>query len=712
MASIIEINIVGDARKYKNAVGQAEGATSKLTKSILGAGAITATAFAGAGVALFAIGNQFDQQKNIIIEGTGATGAALESLIQQSKDVLATVPESGEIVSGAIADVNTFFGQTGDQLEGSTRSFLEFARVTKVDVGDAIGATDAILTQFGETGANLDEVLGDLTRVSQATGAPMSQLLSQLETFGPTFANAGFSVEETASIFGQLEQAGVNVTRIGPALNKFFRDTAANGEDPRVALEGMVTAIADAETSADALNLATDAFGSEGAQRLSNAIRSGNFDLEDYNGLLGEGAGLVGEQAAATETFSQKLSTFKNQILVALAPAAEVVFTAVGDAIDDLQPYIDKFGVWFAEQLPIWIENLQAFFKKWGPIVIGAVKAVVDFISDNWPTISEIINTAVDVITTAFNDFLIPAAEYLLEAFEFVRAWVEENWPTISEVITTVIDTISGVITFFVDQVTLIWSLFGDDIISTIEIAWTFVQEFISGAFDIITGVYNVFKGLFTGDWSLLWNGVTSIFTGAWSIAQASITAAFDLLAVGLGIILDGIKAAITGTWDSVVTEVSGLGSRIATAAVGIFDGIKDAFKAAINFVINAWNNLSFTLPSIDLGLFGTSPSFTISTPDIPQLATGGALFAPRLVVLGDNPGAGTGDPEIAAPQSFIAAAVTDGIRNAGGGGTTINVQSQFVDSAAFTKAALDSVRHTEARNGSRFLAPSAVGAG
>ncbi|MGB0890575.1 MAG: phage tail tape measure protein, partial [Solirubrobacterales bacterium] len=273
-SSTLTVRILGNASDAIKEVGRLNSVIGTLGKGALLAGGALGAAGLAAGTALFAIGNEFNNIENTIIKGTGATGAALDSLIDQSRDVLQTVPDSGQVVAGALADVNTFFGQTGDTLEESTRLFLDFARVTDADLTTAIGGLDAAFTQFGESPDNLNEALGDFTRISQATGAPVDQLIGQLETFGPTFANAGFSIEETTAIFGQLEQAGVNVTRIGPALNKFFRDTAANGEDPRVALEGMVTAIADAETSADALNLATEAFGSEGAQRLSNAIRS------------------------------------------------------------------------------------------------------------------------------------------------------------------------------------------------------------------------------------------------------------------------------------------------------------------------------------------------------------------------------------------------------------------------------------------------------
>lgn len=715
--STITVRILGNAQNAITEVGRLDSALGKLGKGALLAGGALGAAGLAAGTALFAIGNEFDQLENTIIKGTGATGDALEDLIAQSKDVLQTVPDSSGVVGQALADVNTFFGQTGDTLEESTRLFLDFSRVTGADLTTSIGALDAAFTQFGESPDNLNDALGDFTRISQATGAPIDKLLGQLETFGPLFANAGFSIEETTAIFGQLEQAGVDVTRVGPALNKFFRDAAAAGEDPRAALEGIVSEIGSAATAADALNLATEAFGAEGAQRMTNAIRSGNFDLEDFNDLLGDGAGLVSEQAEATETFGQKLSELKNRVFVALAPAAEVVFEAIGNAIDDLEPYIEQFGVWFAEQLPGWIETVQQIIQKWGPIVIGVIRGFVGFIVDNWPTVSRIINGVIDAVVFTFEEVLAPAAEFLIdEVFQPIFDWVEENWPTIESIIVGTLEFIGETIEVFVDLAIGFWNLFGDEIMAVVEIAFEFISTYIDGAFQVVTGIFNTFKGLFTGDWDLMWSGIAGIFEGYWTIASGIIEGAFDLLLVYIGGILDGIEAAITTVWDNVVEEVSGLGGRIADAAIGIFDGVKDAFIGAINFIIDGWNGLSFSVPSIPTP-FGDIGGFTVGTPDIPRLATGAAVFSPMLAVVGDNAGAYR-DPEIVAPQSFIRDAVDQALTarfgNSAGGTVTrnFNIDATYGDERDLYRAFLNGERNEEALNGDRFLTASAVGAG
>ena len=164
--------------------------------------------------------------------------------------------------------------------------------------------------------------------------------------------------------------------------------------------------------------------------------------------------------------------------------------------------------------------------------------------------------------------------------------------------------------------------------------------------------------------------------------------------------ILDAIVAIITGTWDSVVDEVGGLGGRITSAASGIFDGVKDAFRSAINFIIDGWNNLSFSLPSIPTP-FGDIGGYTISTPNIPRLATGGVIHSPMLAIVGDNPQAYR-DPEIVTPQSTMAETFRKVLAETGGvtsGSLTINANG-YTDAAALARDVDDAQRRRDALHG------------
>ena len=392
----VNVAITGDAKKFRKALKQSEDDLGKFEK--IGGKAFGALKTAGIGMAVgvgtafIKAGLDFQKMEKVLIQGTGASGEALEDLKEQATDVMKTVPESAETIANTIADVNTHLGLTGDELEDTSKLFLDFARVAEVDVSSAIGALDAQLTQFGLSAGDSEEVLGDLLRISQATAVPMDKLLSQMETFGPIFANANFSAEETAALLGQLEQGGVDLTRVGPALNKFFRDAAKNGKKPQEALKDTVKAIENAPSTTEALNIATAAFGAEGAQRMVSVIQSGNFDLEEFNGLLGEGTGIVDDQAAATATLSDKFNVLKNKVLAELGPVAVKIMDQMMVAMDALIPIIDNI-----------VQGIKEFFQSeaWSFIsekIGGMIDDIVAKVEFMWEQISLI----VDLIKAVF----------------------------------------------------------------------------------------------------------------------------------------------------------------------------------------------------------------------------------------------------------------------------------------------------------------------
>lgn len=96
-----------------------------------------------------------------------------------------------------------------------------------------------------------------------------------------------------------------------------------------------------------------------------------------------------------------------------------------------------------------------------------------------------------------------------------------------------------------------------------------------------------------------------------------------------------GDGGGVLGKLYDIVSTVGGMGATITSKAAGMWDGIGTAFKGVINNMIGWWNNLSFSVDIPDK-IPGLPPSFTISTPNIPYLATGGIVTRPTLAVVGE----------------------------------------------------------------------------
>ena len=283
-------------------------------------------AAAGVAVASFAAaaGRDWDKARDTIVQGTGATGEALDELLESFKNLAGTVAgTSNESVASALADVSTKFKLSGKELEELTTQTLKakqaFGEFEIEDFGRA-------LTVFGE---GADEAAGRLDlfgTIAKDTGAPINKLISDIQTFGPVTKNLGLNIHETSVFFGKLHESGIDLTRVMPGLNQAMRKAAREGvTDLRGHLDDVIKSIKNAEDSTEALNIAQETFGAEGAQRMISAIRSGVLpslsDLsEHYTDVIGH------TNAAYDETVSlgDQFLALKNKALAIVGPIGDV----------------------------------------------------------------------------------------------------------------------------------------------------------------------------------------------------------------------------------------------------------------------------------------------------------------------------------------------------------------------------------------------------
>ena len=197
---------------------------------------------------------------------------AVAALQGQSRN-LEVVPDN-PVVARALADIAT--------LGGSPRS--------------AAGA----LTGFGVAGeADVFAGLNIATLQGLSAGVDASTLYTALEDYGPVLAAFGLNFLESAALIVDLEQQGIPVSRVGPALNAFIRNASAAGQSPRS--EGL-TAVEQLRTASeiDAYALGQELFGAEGGLRLTRAIRSGAVGFGDEL-ALDPNLGSLPSLAALTE---------------------------------------------------------------------------------------------------------------------------------------------------------------------------------------------------------------------------------------------------------------------------------------------------------------------------------------------------------------------------------------------------------------------------
>lgn len=389
----------GSAAGTSAAAGLA-GALSKFAVPAAVVGGIAA-----AGKAVYNIGSDFDAMYDSIAVGTGATGDALDALNSSAKNVLASVPNAMDDVGQTLADLNTRTGLTGEGLEELSRQFLNLDEIgSSMDINSATGMLSAWDVAAGDMSGKLDE----LFIVSQSTGIGMDALSGAMSANASTMQQLGFSFEETASMAGLLDKAGLNASGMMSKMSKACLTLAKDGEAPADAynrIVGEMQGFIDNGETAKAMSLATDLFGTKGAGQFIQALQTGALNIDELSASLGSADGAIAANAENTRDLAESLDIMKNSALTAVEPFASGLFSVVSDVFSQATPYIQQASQWvrsFMEEVGKSTE-VQEIMGLVGGAVYTAFTAIGNAIGTVMPAALTVVKTVWNGIKGAFN---------------------------------------------------------------------------------------------------------------------------------------------------------------------------------------------------------------------------------------------------------------------------------------------------------------------
>ena len=488
----------------------------------------------------------------------------------------------------------------------------------------------------------------------------LSRLVTATHDVGEAQKLASLAMDVSAGSGKSLEQ-------VSTALMK-----AQNGQVSSLSRLGINTKNAAGETitMAEATRRMSETFG--GAAAAKAGTLQGKLDRLKL--ALSEAGESIGYKILPP------LLTFAEFVQNRVVPAAERMASTIGDA---LAPYVDKLrdglatlvekltpvGEWFrahpeivkgigiafgvaAAAAGVLAVALGAVALVTSPITLTvvAIAALGAAIAYAWKN-SETFRTGVTAVGDALKAGLGAALD-----------WVTAKWNEFGPMILDSLQAVTTAVKGFVGFMLPFWKTSFETLFNVAKAVFNTVKGVIEGQLKIIQGVINVVMGLIKGDWDRVWEGIKQILSGVWKVIESVVSGAINAVKAVLSGTLanirdlwsaawDAVKTTVSNKWDGIKTQVSngiddvvgfvkGLPGRITSAVSGAFDGLKNAFRSAINFIIDGWNNLSFSIPGFDPPGPGPSfPGITISTPNIPRLASGGVTTGATLAVVGDNPG-------------------------------------------------------------------------
>lgn len=574
-------------------------------------------ALAGAFKGLYSIGETFDAVADSIRVGTGASGEALDAMVESAKNVGKTVPTSFESAGQAIADWNTRMGLSGEALE---KVAAQSEMLKSMGMEANINTLSAAFNAFKIEGDDVSGAMDTLFQVSQSTGVSMDTLAGTVQRSAPALQSLGFSFEESAAMAGLLDKAGLNSSQVMASMSKGLVTLAKDGEAPQDAFKrvtGEIQGFIDKGDEAGAIDLASKVFGTKGATQMISALKDSSLSLDDLVGSASLTGDTIMGVGAETQDFAEKWQIVKNNASAALEPLGSAVFDALGTALEWVLPYIESLGNWMAENQTVvaviagiiggvlttafvmWAGSIVATNLAllaspitWIVIGIAALVAAIIALWQNWDTvwgaITSIFSAAWEWIKGIFDSFTSTISTIWNTVWQAVSDFVMGIWEGIKTGISTAIDFVWNIISTVLTTISTLWSNIWNRIKSLISGVWEGIKGIVSGAINAVWSTLSGVLSTISGLWSGAWNGIKSFVSTAWDNIKTAISNGIsrvvDLVAGLPGKILSALGNLGSFLYDSGSALISGFVDGITAA----FDWAYDAVKSGLDY-IRSW---------------------------------------------------------------------------------------------------------------------------
>ena len=679
----------------------------------------TGKAVIEAGEYLVDLGSQFDEATDSIRIGTGATGDALDALMDDFDAVYSNVPTTMEDASKAIADYNTRLGLTGPELQNISTQAIQVADMLGDDLGTVIEESSQAFQAWNMDAEAMGDAMDYVFKASQSTGVGFSDLMKDVQQFAPQLQELGYGFEESVALIGQMDKAGVNAEEVLAAMKKSVSSLAKEGLSAAEGMELYTEKIKNAKDMTEATNIAAEIFGTRGASTMAAAIRDGTVDVAALTEELEKNSETIGGCAADTYDFAEQLQLFKQQAEVALKPLAATLFNSlnelmpiVADIMQDLIPIIEEMVTQIKpiieqlipailpllqELVPVVLEIAVALLNELLPAVIDIISSIIPVLIELLqliaPILSEFISAILPVIVSLIQKLLpivlkivqavLPVLQKLLntilplltdmieQILPVVLDLIDSLLPLVSAIIDSVLPVIIELLNILLPILTDLLSAILPVIIELINSLLPVVTQIIDAVLPILIEVLNILTPILDLIIQLL-GPILELF-------MMLLQPILDLIIMAIGPLIEIFGSLITGILEPIqpiLTFLASLFSEVLGGAIQsiqpIIDALMQVFGGLIDFISGVfsgnWELAWDGVVNMFKGIFNLIPSFVESVIN-------GAIDLINGILKGINSvsqyvGLEIGlIPHVSLPR-FAAGGFTEGISIAGEAGT------------------------------------------
>lgn len=632
----------------------------------------------GIGAASMAAWSELDEAYDNIILKTGATGDALDGLNDSFDNVFKSMPADANDVSEAIGEVNTRFKLTGEELENTSKYFLQFAEITGSDVTESIGYAQKISGQWNITLEESQDVLGLVAKQSQDTGISVDTLMSNITQNSSAFKEMGLSVGQSINLMAQFESAGLDSDQMLQGLKKASQNYAKEGMNMSDGLSDLIARLQDGATYQEAYGEAIEIFGTKNALNFATACKEGKISVSD---LSDETDGL---SSVVTDTFEgtldpvDKFTTSLNNLKLIGSDLATAIQESLAPVLEKLETVLQNLSTWFSglnESTKTMIVTIGGVLAVAGPLLIvigsigskissaltilgnlklavfngggafqmlsaaiGGVSApmlaiiavigvLVAAIIDLWKNNEDFRNNVIgifdnimSVVQNLWENFLKPIIDSLIQIVTMLwETCLKPLYENIKSAIEQIIGFISRFMSFVTPIVNTIVSLFGTIITNVLQnVLLPIFQKVFSLVSSVVSGAFNIIQGI--------WNNILKpVFSAIGDLIQNVLLPIFKVVFAAICTIVDGAFKGIQTIWnnvlkpvfDTVTSIIMTLASTFSSVFNGILSTVTRIFDGIKSAMTKPIQTASDTISGIIKTIKGWFSNFNISLPHI-----------------------------------------------------------------------------------------------
>jgi hypothetical protein len=322
------------------------------------------------------------------------------------------------------------------------------------------------------------------------------------------------------------------------------------------------------------------------------------------------------------------------------------VMVAFGPVIEDMLNWMVKvsgeFSRWSSAKGSMgWVDTLRDFVSKYGPPLVGLLKAAGAAIASLGKGMAPLTGPVIGVLTSLFRAIskidITPITKFVAALLPQLSAALDKLGPKMAKLM----EVIGEILPALLPVTKFILGVFLNSVLGLVDA----LTNILTGVKDFVTGIYNFFDDLFHGRWSQLWDDVKQIFKGAWEaikgIFQTAINVALiapltkgkakvgDLMSAISrlpGKIFGPIVGAMKSLWNrivnSIISPLAKLGAKMRDIGGDIVRGLWNGMKAV-------WNQLvSWIEGAINSGIIGKFKSLLkLMSPSHVMFDTGANTF-------------------------------------------------------------------------------------